>query len=190
MAIVAQYQTYYAVDLDHWWESWGGTLYNKILVKEMPDEEVSETTSTAVSSGTVVFIYPLLVSNKYYLDGIIDGHFKICNQSYYGVGSNATNLTGYTVTLRKVDNVGNETTLASVSTDFTYSIATDYLAVPFYLNIINAEITENEKHQYSRYHILFHKYHYGFLVHQYHLVLTTLYILFDYSNHCLNNILP
>lgn len=147
MAITAQYKTYYGISLDHWTESWGGTDYHRLLVKDYLDEEV-RSTATASSAATITFLYPELVKSSYMLNGKAQGHFKIYNSSI----SSATTITGYTVTIKKINNAGTETDLATHDEVIALnnSVATeDYMAIPFFLDFVKGEVNENEKLAFS-----------------------------------------
>lgn len=147
MAITAQYKKYYGVHLNHWTESWGNVDYNKLLVKEYLDEEIIST-PTCVSTSTITFLYPELVKSSYYLNGIAKGHFKVYNKH----PSTSTTITGYIVTLKKINNAGTETDLGeyigTIAADNSVA-ALDYIAIPFFLNLSKAEVTENEKLAFS-----------------------------------------
>ena len=139
----AQYQTYYAVHLNHHTESWGAASWNKILVTSVVDENLVQTGSTSITSSTTVsFLYPPLIQSKYYLDGVAEGHFTL-----YKKGTGTGWINQYSVTLLKLDEAGNYTTLASISeTTGSITIATlNYLTLPIYMNISQAVVNEREK---------------------------------------------
>ena len=141
--ITRQYQTYYGIHHYHHTESWAGTTYNKILVKEYPDSDIS--TSSYTINKDVSFLYPTLYKNRYYLDGTAEGHIKI-----YNTHSTTTyNVTSYTVTLKKTPNIpGDETTLGSQTETITSSNNVppeDYIVLPIVMNINKQRVDENEK---------------------------------------------
>lgn len=145
--ITANYKVYYGVHLNHWTESWGGTDYHKLLIKEYMDDEIIST-ATESSAATVTFLLPELVKSSYYLNGRASGHFKIYNKST----STPTDITGYTATIIKINNVGTETDLGThtevIAAD--NSVATDsFIAIPFFINLSKAEVLENEKLAFS-----------------------------------------
>jgi len=144
MGLTKLYQTYYAVELDHVGESWGGNTYTKLLVTEYPDDAIESTAST--QSADVTFLYPTIVANVYYLDGIAEGYITLQNCH----ASNTATVTSYTVTLKKTEDVPSaETTLGSytqsISTDNTIAAVTGELRLPVYMNISHQKVTENEK---------------------------------------------
>ena len=138
-----QYNTYYGVYLNHIDETWGGLTYNKILVTEFPNEYLS-TTSYELGQ-TARLLYLTLWKNKYYIDGIVEGHVSLYNESSTG----SATLTSFTVSLRKTDDVpSNETVLGS----YTKTISSDniinkedYLTLPVYMNVDKQLIDEGEK---------------------------------------------
>ena len=143
MAITAQYKTYYGIHLDHWTESWGDINYHKILVKEYLDDEIRSTAS-ASSSASITFLYPELVKSSYVLNGKGQGHFKIYNKST----SSTVTITGYTVTVKKINNAGTETDIATHTETLASNnsvVSQDYMAIPFFLTFSKAEVNENEK---------------------------------------------
>jgi len=143
MGITRQYQTYYGVYLNHWSEAWGGNTYHEILVKEYPNEYLS-TTSNSVCSD-ITFMYPSLYKNKYYLDGQLEGHLSIYNDS----STTTFYVNSFTVSLKKTDDVpSNETTLGSITT--TVSTAgdvppQDYITLPIYINISKQLVEPSER---------------------------------------------
>ena len=151
--VEAQYVTYYGVHLNHYSYTWGGTTYHKLLTKEYPSEELQSTASTQTDTAT--FLYPRLVGNPTYIDGVAEGHITLFNSSS---GASAT-LDDYTVTLKKTDDVpNNETTLGTyaytpsgdniiwkngeVSDDGTKS---DTLVLPVYIPISKKKVDVDEK---------------------------------------------
>ena len=142
MPIEANYKTYYGIHLNHYSTSWGGNTYHKILVTEFPDSNLVSTDTTNTSSAD--FLYPRLITNKAYLDGVAEGHITIYNN-----GSSATTVTNFTVSLKKTDDVpSNETVLGS----YTANISSDnsipssgYLTLPFFMPIDKQTLDENEK---------------------------------------------
>jgi len=142
MPIEANYKTYYAIHLNHYSTAWAGNTYNKILVTEFPDENLVSTVTTNATSAD--FLYPRLITNKTYLDGVAEGHITLYNN-----GSTTTTVTNFTVSLKKTDDVpNNETVLGS----YTKSISADnniassnYLTLPFYMPIDKQTLNENEK---------------------------------------------
>jgi len=136
-------QTYYGVHLDHVNEIWGGNTYQKVLVQDYPFEELVSTPSTAAS--TVDFLYPHLIKNRYYLDGVAEGHFTVYN-------SHATNnmtVTAYTVTLLKTDDVPSNTeTIGGYSNSISSNnvvAAKNFLSLPVFMNISKGFVDENQK---------------------------------------------
>ena len=111
------------------------------------DEEI-RSTATAGTASAITFLYPELVKSSYILNGKAQGHFKIYNSS----NSTPTTITGYTVTVKKINNVGTETGLATHDEVIALnnSVATeDYMAIPFFLDFLKAEVNENEKLAFS-----------------------------------------
>lgn len=142
MPIEAYYKTFYGVHLNHWTESWGGTDYNKLLVKEYLDDDVLTTDTTAASS--ITFLYPTLIKSSYYLNGKTSGHFKIYNQN----SSSTQTLNSYTVTVKKIDNAGTSTNLATHTETISggYEVPSQtYLALPVFVSLSKAEVNPNEK---------------------------------------------
>ena len=140
--IEANYETYYAIHLNHYSTIWGGNTYNKILVTEMPSEDLISTSST--ESTNVTFLYPRLISNKVYLDGVAEGHITIYNDT--GSSSDVTTLN---ISLKKTEDVpSNEETLgsytATLSADNTIT-DDNYLVLPFYITISEQTLEANEK---------------------------------------------
>lgn len=143
MSNLRQYQTYYGVHLVHHSESWGGETYNKLLVKEFPNEYISTTSYTMGAIST--FIYPTLVMNKYYLDGVASGHVTLYNDD----STTSYTITNYIVTLYKTgDMPGDKTTIGSVSNTISSENVVwkeDYLTLPVYMNIDKKLVEEDEK---------------------------------------------
>jgi len=138
MPITAQYQTYYGIHLNHWTETWAGTNYNKILVKDAPDIECVSTATTACTS-SCTFILPELVKSKYYLDGVASGHFHLYSTA-------TSTVTSVIVTIETINNAGTTADIGTYSATLGYSIVTnDVVCLPFYINISKAEVTENMK---------------------------------------------
>lgn len=143
MPITKQYQTYYGIHLTHYEEVWGGKTYKELLVKEFPSEYLSSASHS--SSTDTTFIYPTLWKNKYYIDGVCEGHVSIFNTNstttYY--------CSRYTVELLKSPDVPNsETVLGSYSN--TLSTASeiypeDYLTLPVFIPVQKALIEEDER---------------------------------------------
>ena len=131
--ITRQYQTYYGIHLDHHEEIWAGNNYNKILVKEYLNADVSTSDSTDATS--ITFLLPQMYMYKYYLDGVTRGWFTIYNQS---TTDDAT-LDSYTVTLLKTEDVPNaEVTLGSktMSLSSNNSIpTTSFLKIPVFITL-------------------------------------------------------
>ena len=127
----------------HWTETWGSVDYHKLLVTEYMNDEIISTATSAIAS-TVTFLYPTMVKSGYYLDGKAKGHFKLYNKST----SAATTVTGYTIKLEVINNVGTHREIATHTEVIASgnSVATvDYIAIPFFLNISKAEVSNNEK---------------------------------------------
>ena len=152
MPIEGQYQTYYGIHLRHYSYTWGGSTYNKLLTKEYPSEELKSAASS--NTTTADFLYPKLVGNPAYMDGIAEGHITLFNSSS---GASAT-IDDYTVTLYKTDNVpSNETQVGSYSQTLTsYNVAfkkdetdgdqgSDTLVLPIYMPINKKKIDVDEK---------------------------------------------
>lgn len=140
MGNLRQYQTYYCVDLDHHSEDWGGETYSKIMVKEFPNKYLSTTSYT--TGGNAKFLYPTIVMNKYYLDGIAEGYVSIHNTD-----SSSHDLNSYTVYLKKSDEV-TETILGTYTQSFSSpeTVAADgWLTLPVYMNIDKKLVEEDEK---------------------------------------------
>lgn len=148
MPIEAQYTTYYGVKLAHYTYTWAGNVYggtnnDGMLLTEHPDYTLVSVPTTDTTQ--ISFIYPRLVSSKAYLDGIAEGQFTLYNMS----SSDATDVTAYTVYLKKTDDVpGNDTTLGyytgSLVTD--NSVPTeDYITLPFFIPITEQLIEKEEK---------------------------------------------
>jgi len=142
MPIEANYKTYYGIHLNHYSTTWAGNTYNKILVTEFPDSNLVSTDTTNASSAD--FLYPRLISNKAYIDGVAEGHITLFNN-----GSSSTTVTSFTVSLKKTDDVpSNETVLgsytASISSDNSVA-ASGYLTLPFFMPIDKQTLDENEK---------------------------------------------
>jgi hypothetical protein len=141
MPIEANYVTYYGIHLDHYSTSWGGNTYNKLLVTEYPSEDLVSTVST--ESTDVTFLYPRVITNKTYLDGLAEGHITFYNTS----GSEST-VTTMTVSLKSTEDVPSSTTvLGSYSGSYSdASMADDgFLTLPFYIPIDEQTLNENEK---------------------------------------------
>lgn len=128
-----------------------------MLTTDYPSEELKSEAST--NSTNADFIYPRLVGNPTYIDGIAEGHFTLFNSDS---GASVT-VTDFTVTLKKTDNVpDNATTLGTYSnTISTENVITktgdiwaevdggndeeDTLVLPFYINIAKQKIDVDEK---------------------------------------------
>ena len=140
---IPQYQTYYGVHLDHHVELWGGMSFNKILVLDYPDPNLSCTSLTeACGNVNLDFLYPLLVQSKYFLDGMMEGHVT------FKCGAAAKTATGYIVSLKKLSQSGTVTNLGYMSYNFltTYNFtANSYLTVPVYIQLSKSAVNENEK---------------------------------------------
>jgi hypothetical protein len=142
MPIEANYKEYYAIHLDHYSTVWAGNTYNKILVTEFPDLNLVSTVTTYASSAK--FVYPRIITNKCYVDGVAEGHITLYNNS-----TSTATTTNYTVTLSKTEDVpSTETTLGTysktISTGNTLT-SKSYLTLPFYINIDKKPLNENEK---------------------------------------------
>jgi hypothetical protein len=140
-----QYQTYYAVHLDNHVELWSSMSFNKILVLEYPDANLSCTATTdATGSVNIDFLYPLLVQSKYFIDGILDGHVTFKSDATIG-----RTCTDYSVGLNKLNNAGGVTNIGymsyTFSPTFTTTVANQYLTVPIYMQIDKQPVNENEK---------------------------------------------
>lgn len=154
MSVTRMYTTYYGVDLNHYSDTWGGVTYNKILVKEYPNEFLS-TVSNTLDDDSITFMYPTLYKNKYYLDGVAEGHLSIYNQH----STTTYQVTDFTVNIKKTDDVpNNETTIGTYTKTLSANNDVppeDYLTLPIYINIekqivnpserilLNLEITHN-----------------------------------------------
>ena len=127
------------------------------MTKEYPSEELKSSPST--NSTSADFLYPKLVGNPAYIDGIAEGQITLFNDS-----SNTTvTIDDYTVTLYKTDNVpSNETQIGTYSqTISSYNILTpintiwtvanggnddeDTLVLPVYMPISKKKIDVDEK---------------------------------------------
>ncbi len=143
MSVTRQYQTYYGVHLNHWDEEWAGNTYNKILVKEYPNEYLSTTSNSMVSD--ITFMYPTLYKNKYYIDGVAEGHISIYNDD----SSASYAVTGYTVELIKTQDVPSaETILGSytgVISSNNFVMEEDFLTLPVYINLTKQLVNPNER---------------------------------------------
>ena len=144
MADSIQYQTYYAMDLDHIGESWGGNTYTKILAKEYPDEALKSTAST--QSNDVTFLYQTAFKNVYYLNGVAEGHITLQNCH----AADTATITTYTVTLQKTKNVaGGLSTVASytrsISANNTIAATGAELRLPVYMDISKQTISDDNK---------------------------------------------
>ena len=143
MSVTRQYKVYYGIFLNHWSDTWGGITYNEILVKEYPNEYLSAVSNSMVSD--ITFMYPSLYKNRYYLDGTLEGHLSIYNDS-----STVTyTVTGYSVELRKTDDVpSNETVVGSYTGSLSANntvVPEDYLTLPIYMNISKQLVEPNER---------------------------------------------
>ena len=144
MPVTRQYQTYYGIYLTHYESSWGGNTYHEVLVKEFPSEYLS---SATISSGAtdVTFMYPSLYLNKYYIDGVVEGHVSIYNES----PSDTYYCREYGVQLLKSDDVpSNESVLGS----YTYTLSSssailpeDYLTLPVFIPVEHELVEEDER---------------------------------------------
>lgn len=145
MGVTRQYQEYYMIYLDHWQEDWAGSSYNSLLVKNFPSQYVESTATLSSSYTDMTYIYPSMYANKYYLDGIAEGHFSLFNIST----SNTADLDSYTVTLKKSPDVPNsEETLGTVTKTLTSenTVGTEkFITPPFYMNIDKQLVEANEK---------------------------------------------
>jgi len=153
MPIEGQYKTYYGIHLNHYSYTWGGTTYNKLLTDEYPSEELVSTASTQATSAA--FLYPRLVGNPTYIDGVASGHITFFNGSS---GASAT-LDDYTVSLIRTDNVpGNEVTIGSFTNTLTADniiykagdfsadgTLSDTLVVPVYMVVDKKKVSVDEK---------------------------------------------
>jgi len=141
--IEAQYRVYYAIHLNHYSYPWGGTTYNKLLVTEYPNYDLSSVTFTQAS--TAKFLYPRLVGNPTYVDGVAEGHFFLWNSH----AADTTTINSYTVTLIKTPNVSdNETTLGIDAETLTANntiVAKGTLCLPIYMNIDHIKLSKNDK---------------------------------------------
>lgn len=143
MSMTKQYQTYFGVSLNHWSETWADTVYSEVLLKEYPNEYLSTTSNSTVSS--ITFMYPSLYKNKYYIDGFVEGHFTLYNTS----STTTFTITGYDVTLYKTEDIdGNEVEIGSFSNIISSDndiAPEDYLTLPIYFNVSQALVEENER---------------------------------------------
>lgn len=135
---------YYGIQLDHYSYTWGGNTYNKLLTQDYPSEDLISTTST--QDTTANFLYPKLVGNPAYIDGIAEGHITVSNTH----AADAMTISSYTVTLKKTDNVpSNETTLGAWANDISAGdnivSAASYLTLPVYIDITKKKIDIDEK---------------------------------------------
>lgn len=143
MPIEANYKEYYGIHLNHYSTVWGGNTYNKIMVTDYPDANLVSTVTTM--SGSARFLYPRVITNKCYVDGVAEGHITL-----YNTGSTTTTCTYYSVSLIKTDDVpSNETTLgfysATISSDNSMTTSSRYLTLPFFMSINKQVLNENEK---------------------------------------------
>ena len=153
MPIEANYKTYYGIHLNHYSYTWGGVTYNKLLTQDYPSDELISTAST--QSTTTDFLYPRLVGNPTYIDGVAEGHITLFNSN----SSTSVTLDNFTVTLYKTDDIpNNESTVGTyslvpsgdniiwktgeVSDDGTKS---DTLVLPVYMPISKKKVDVDEK---------------------------------------------
>jgi len=135
------------IALEHWSETWAGETYNTLLVKEFPSEYLIPLNDEPdyVPGDDVSFIYPLMYANKYYLDGIIEGHISIYNSS----AADTADIDSYTVSLSKQKDTDiTPTVLATMTrTITTYNTipTEDYLTLPLYMPITRQRVDANEK---------------------------------------------
>jgi len=142
--IEAQYVVYYGIDLTHAVYTWAGTSYTKQLVTEYPSEELVSSVSTEDSTNAR-FLYPKLVGNPTYVDGVAEGHFTIAN----GHASEGIVVTNYTISLIKTNNVPNNETIIGTYQNSPSSMASisagTYLTFPIAMNISKQKVDEDEK---------------------------------------------
>jgi len=153
MPIEASYKTYYGIHLNHYDYDWAGETYNKILTQEYPSDELVSTASTQASSA--VFIYPRLVGNPCYIDGLAEGHFTLFNSS----SAASSTVSTYTVSLMKTNDVPENETIIGT---YTYTLTadniiwksgevsddgfnSDVLVLPIYMPIVEQRVDVDEK---------------------------------------------
>jgi len=100
------YETFYAVHLNDWMETYGSFInHHKLLTKEYESEGCDTTDASSCSDGTYEFLYPEHIKKVYFVEGVIKGQITI-------VASSATvTFENYRVTLCKVNDAGVKTEL-------------------------------------------------------------------------------
>ena len=145
MSILRQYQTYYPISLIHWELDWAGSTYNELLVKDYPTDYLES--NDYIDDTSASFIYPSMYANKYYLDGIAEGHISIYNAST--TPDDDGEIDDYTVALVSTPDEANaETEIFSITRTLSASnsVATEsYLSLPIYASIDKKLVNANEK---------------------------------------------
>ena len=150
--IEANYKIYYGIHLNHYSYTWGGNTYNKLLTQEYPSDELQSTAST--NSASANFLYPRLVGNPTYIDGVAEGHVTLFNSS----SAASATIDDYTVALYKTNDLAsNEDQLGtysiSISADNVIFKTGEYddhghsdtLVLPVYIPILKQKVDVDEK---------------------------------------------
>jgi hypothetical protein len=140
------YTTYYGVQDNSFFYSWGQVNYRKVLIEDFPPDnvsvDISETTSSPI--GTVaIFLLPNPHGNRYDIDGWVIGWFRLENFH----ASTETTISSYDASLIKIEIDGTQTVVGAYTTDsmgLTLA-AHDSIVLPIRFNVSRAEINENER---------------------------------------------
>jgi len=145
MAEMRHYQTYYGVQVSDATFTWGGREYDYLLVKKYMDDEVVSS-ATTINTGTYTFLYPFRIQQRFFIEGVIEGHIHVYNHSQAKVDTTHI-INNYTVKLRKIDNSDASITLQEKVKTINRSVATlDYVCVPFFMDVVSKqEFEENER---------------------------------------------
>jgi hypothetical protein len=136
------YETLFGIYLNHWgWTYGSGEFVDSLytLTKEYQNEGCLTTDFTACSSGsnTIRFLYPHWIKKKYYIEGVVEGHFTV------SCDGDDDELVEYQIRLMKVDDLGNISEISSTGYKLlNYALnwdaglgVGDEIVIPFYITI-------------------------------------------------------
>jgi hypothetical protein len=141
MSDMREYFKFYGIWLDDWDVTWGGTAYERYLIRDWIATAESEPSSTWVSTGRS-FLYPHHLKKVYWLEGVVEGEVTF--------GSTVTStVSNYRVSVYKQNTDTTTTDLAStgVITVANYRIpANNVLSYHFWIDAFNAkELSEYDR---------------------------------------------
>ena len=128
-----EYRKFYAVHLDKWTETWGGTNWNKLLLDAYPCTYCSTTTSSAWSSTGIKFLYPHNITDVYNVEGVLEGEINF----YASAASTWSHVSDFRVSLIKISSTGSETNIANtgIKTTTETLVAKDYVTYHYWIDI-------------------------------------------------------